>query len=248
MQDVLVLQHDPAEGMGTFAEVVESKGVSFRHIQLFEGEQPPEDCTQARALILLGGPMSSREEDRYPYLKWEKILIKEALRSGTPLLGIMLGRAVNRGRCRGGSFPGKSPRKRMVSHLIDHQRTVDPLLGRLPEKPMVFQWYRRGFELPPGARRLACSAADPNQAFRLGRNTYGLQFHLEVTPMMVEQWMRLRRQELPGMGHFVPAKILADTRSYAGALRRCGERFFAEFLGRTAAARVLGGKTVKPSL
>jgi GMP synthase (glutamine-hydrolysing) len=35
-------------------------------------------------------------------------------------------------------------------------------------------------ELPPGAVRLATSAACPTQAFRVGRNAYATQFHPEL--------------------------------------------------------------------
>lgn len=30
----------------------------------------------------------------------------------------------------------------------------------------------------------------PHQAFRLGVNAYGLQFHLEVTPAMIADWQQ----------------------------------------------------------
>jgi hypothetical protein len=40
-----------------------------------------------------------------------------------------------------------------------------------------------------GARLLASSDACRNQAFRYGRNVYGIQFHLEVTPEMIADWL-----------------------------------------------------------
>ena len=36
--------------------------------------------------------------------------------------------------------------------------------------------------------RLASSPAYPNQAFRYGRRAYGVQFHVEVSRAMAEEW------------------------------------------------------------
>ncbi len=35
---------------------------------------------------------------------------------------------------------------------------------------------------------LASSPVYANQAFRVGRNVYGIQFHIETTPEIVEEW------------------------------------------------------------
>ncbi|MCL4402797.1 MAG: type 1 glutamine amidotransferase, partial [Acidobacteria bacterium] len=44
------------------------------------------------------------------------------------------------------------------------------------------------FDLPPGAELLASSEACRNQAFRASSHVYGIQFHLEVTPLMIAEW------------------------------------------------------------
>ena len=43
-------------------------------------------------------------------------------------------------------------------------------------------------ELPTGATLLASSPMYANQAFRVGRHVYGLQFHIETTPEIVHEW------------------------------------------------------------
>ena len=52
----------------------------------------------------------------------------------------------------------------------------------------VIHWHEDIFVLPPGALRLATSADTPNQAFRIGKRAYGLQYHIEVTPEMLDIW------------------------------------------------------------
>ena len=44
------------------------------------------------------------------------------------------------------------------------------------------------FALPEGATLLASSALYPNQAYRHGTNTYGVQFHPEVTIEGFRRW------------------------------------------------------------
>ena len=54
----------------------------------------------------------------------------------------------------------------------------------------VFQWHGDTFDLPSGAVRLASSDLYPNQAFRYADRVYALQFHIEVTPKIVFDWLK----------------------------------------------------------
>jgi GMP synthase-like glutamine amidotransferase len=63
----------------------------------------------------------------------------------------------------------------------------------------VFQWHEDTFEIPKWAKLLATSTAVPNQAFRYGDNAYGLQFHLEVTTEMIQEWMGEYGEETPSL-------------------------------------------------
>jgi len=52
----------------------------------------------------------------------------------------------------------------------------------------VFHWHGDTFDLPHQSVLLASSERCVDQAFRMGARTYGLQFHLEVTPAMIADW------------------------------------------------------------
>ena len=52
------------------------------------------------------------------------------------------------------------------------------------------QWHGETFDLPEGGTLLASSPVCRNQAFRVAAATYGIQFHLEVTPEMIADWCR----------------------------------------------------------
>ena len=65
---------------------------------------------------------------------------------------------------------------------------------------MVYQFHREGFSLPKDATLLATADTYPNQAFRYGDNAWGIQFHGELTRVMMQRWVvrGAHRFELPG--------------------------------------------------
>jgi GMP synthase-like glutamine amidotransferase len=232
VEEVLVFQHDPYQDLGHFAEVLERNRADYRLVRLFHGENPGEQWRRVRALIVLGGPMSADDEEAYPFLRWEKRIIRAAIEDSVPVLGLSLGAQLIATAMGAPVFQGRVKEIGWSPISITMHGQVDSLLGYLPERATVFQWHRDGFELPDGAIRLASSVHYENQAFRLGKNIYGLQFHLEVTPRMIERWMDERSKDLAQVPYVLPEKIRADTQSYAPTLKYYGERFFSEFVRR----------------
>jgi hypothetical protein len=64
----------------------------------------------------------------------------------------------------------------------------DPVVSVLAKSFSALQWHGDTFAIPAGGVHLASSSAYANQAFRLGESAYALQFHLEVTQDMIEEW------------------------------------------------------------
>ena len=233
MAAVLVFQHDPLEDLGCFAEVLEKQQAGFRCIRLFHGEMLTEEWDRVRALLVLGGPMSAREEERYPFLRWEKTIIRAAMEDELPVLGIGLGAQLIASALGAEVYRGSVKEVGWYPISLNAHGQVDSLLGHLPEKPMVFGWHGDGFDLPTGALRLASSVYFENQAFRLGKHIYGLQFHLEVTPQMIDCWLDAHAKELARIPYVSPDKVRADTHSYSSTLRYYGERILSEFIRRS---------------
>ena len=234
MEEIVVFQHDPFEDLGFFAEILEKQKANYRVIRLFHGELPAENWEQLRALIVLGGPMSAHDEDGYPFLHCEKTIIRAAMDENVPVLGICLGAQLIAAALGTSVFHGRVREIGWSPISITPHGQVDSLLGYLPENATVFQWHGDGFDLPSGAIRLASSVHYDNQAFRLGKNIYGLQFHLEVTPRMIERWIEERSKDLAQAPYVSPEKIRSDTRNYAPTLKYYGERFLSEFVRRSA--------------
>jgi hypothetical protein len=53
----------------------------------------------------------------------------------------------------------------------------------------VFFWHGDRCRLPADAVVLGSSLACREQAFRIGRGAWGLQFHAEITPTMARSWV-----------------------------------------------------------
>jgi GMP synthase-like glutamine amidotransferase len=237
MEEVLVFQHDPFEDLGFFGEVLEKQGADYRVVRLHHGETPAEEWEHVRALIILGGPMNVDEEESFPFLRWEKRIIRAAIDEAVPMLGICLGAQLIAATLGTAVFHGAVKEIGWSPISITPHGQVDSLLGYLPESATVFQWHGDGFDLPAGAIKLASSAHYSTQAFRLGKTIYGLQFHLEVTPRMIERWIEERSKDLALAPYVLPEKILADTQNYSPTLKYYGERFLSEFVRRVARTR-----------
>ena len=107
-------------------------------------------------------------------------------------------------------------------------RTTDAEL--VPEGPW-FQWHFDNFTTPPGATLIAESDVGP-QAFVAGRSL-GLQFHPEVTPDIMHDWVQAYRHELDDEG-VDPDALLAETDRNAEENRRTALRLLERYLDQVA--------------
>ena len=83
---------------------------------------------------------------------------------------------------------GPSPEVGVGEVHLSTDAIADPVFGPAPSPLPCFHWHQDTFTLPPGAVLLASNEDYPHQAFRVGDNAYGLQFHVEVTGALVGHW------------------------------------------------------------
>lgn len=189
---VHILQHVPFEGMGSMEQWLRSRGASVGFTRFFESSSLPE-MDDVDFIIALGGPMSVNDEATLPWLVPEKQFIREAVQQGVPVLGVCLGAQLIASALGSRVYPNAH---REIG-WFDIEATPSPSdTFHFPAKASVLHWHGETFDLPPGAVRLARSAACENQAFQLGRNIIGLQFHLEMTPLSVQDIINHCRHEL----------------------------------------------------
>jgi GMP synthase (glutamine-hydrolysing) len=227
---VLVLQHIGCETLGTIADALDTQGVSVQYIRAFDGESVPKELGAAAGLIVMGGPQSVYEQNKFPYLRDELRLIENTLRQEKPILGVCLGSQLLASAL--GAEVKSGPQKEIgwfnVSLTGDAGR--DALFAGVPSSFMGFHWHGDVFDLPTGAVALASSAPTPHQAYRHGRNAYGLLFHMEVTAAQIEEMVATFGDELHAAG--VDAReILAGADKYLPALQQTGRTVYNKWAG-----------------
>ena len=105
---------------------------------------------------------------------------------GVQLLASSLGAAVR---------AGDAPEVGVLPVFPTAAAADDPVFAGLAWPRPTLQWHGDTFDLPAGATLLATSPAYPHQAFRVGRVAYGVQFHVEVTAEMADEWARVPEYE-----------------------------------------------------
>ncbi len=179
---VLAIQHSPKEPMGYIEEVLEDLGVNYEYVKVYETNEVPVKF--ATHIIIMGGPMGAYEDDKYPFLSQEKDLIREALKSKIPILGVCLGAQLIASALNCKVYPYK----RELGWFEVEKVEEDEVVRGLPNRMVVFQWHNDTFDLPNGAKLLYAGREVRNQAFRVGK-AIGLQFHLEMTKELIKDWL-----------------------------------------------------------
>jgi GMP synthase-like glutamine amidotransferase len=192
----VVLQHADFEGPARIAELLAAAGYAIRILRLHRGDPVPPAVDRESPLIVMGGSMGVGDIGRadFPFLSDEIRLLRQRIEDDAPVLGICLGAQLLAHAAGAPVYPmtrhGASVLEVGWAPVRLHREVNDDSLDRLPREVPFLHWHGDMFELPPGATRLASSAACPNQAFRLKRRLFGLQFHCEVTRDHVESFLR----------------------------------------------------------
>lgn len=228
---VLVIKHIDIEGPGTLGNFMEKNNVPYRVLDAHRNDSYEEEPANFSAIISLGGPMGVNDDvGVYPFLRWEDAFLRRAIQEEVPTLGICLGAQIlaRAADARVTRAPAREIGWFDVSLTEDGR--ADPLFEGLPDWLLVFQWHGDTFEIPQGGRWLAKSDVCPHQAFRVGANAYGLQFHLEVTPQMICRWMDAYKEELDLLEDAInPGKIVRQSEDYSGAYSRQAEQLYRNF-------------------
>ena len=225
---VTCFQHIECEGPGSLLEVLRSRNVEVDILKPFQGDPIPGHLGDG--LVVLGGPMGVYEEKTFPWMTGELNAIRKCLDLSLPVLGICLGSQMLAHVAGGQVFRGALPEVGWYPVRWTAEGRLDPLFLELPASFEAFHWHGDTFTLPPGAVRLAGSERYDNQVFKLGRNAYGLQCHLEVTEKMVQDWAHRYAKELaPQGGPIRPERILGDLGAKARTLEALAEPVFLRF-------------------
>jgi GMP synthase (glutamine-hydrolysing) len=227
---VSIIQHHPAEGLGIIADVLNGAAIAPQYIRSFEGQIVPEEIGDSGGLIVMGGPQSVYAVDKFPYLRLEMRLMEDALKHAKPVLGVCLGSQLLAATLGANVCPGRQKEIGWHRVTLTDFAAKDALFLGEPSSLTAFHWHGDIFDLPRGATLLASSALTAHQAFRYGKNAYGLLFHLEVTLPQVLAMVETFADELQSAG-LNGSAIKLNAHTHLPPLQRIGSEVFARWVG-----------------
>ena len=217
----LILQHEEPTPPGHMTEWLAEQGaqVEIFRIDARDDEVNPRDYD----LIVSLGSEFAAFDDAIPFVQREVKLYEQAIEADVPILGL----------CFGGQMLARVLGSRLFR---SDQAEIGWLPVRTHDAELVstgpwFQWHFDTFTSPPGAMLIAETDAAP-QAFVSGRNM-GLQFHPEVTPEIMDEWVRTYPHELEAEG-VDPQGLLAETRQRAAQAKQATWRLLDAYRDRVA--------------
>ncbi len=185
---VLVVQNYSEVGLGLIGQALDEAGAQLDIRNAHLGDPLPKTADDHDAIVVLGGGQNARDDENYPYIPALLELMRDFAERDRALLGICLGSQLLARAYGGDNLIGAAPEFGWRTVCLTEAAATDPVLAVAPKSFSIFQWHDDTFTLPEGATRLAENDAAGNQAFRIGRAGYGIQFHFEADRALVRQW------------------------------------------------------------
>lgn len=221
----VAIQQVAFEDTGTLAALLAPRGWQLSTLQA--GVDALDSAQQADLLIVLGGPISANDSATYPHLRELQVLLQHRLQAQQPTLGICLGAQLIAQALGATVAPMGAKEIGFAPLSLTDAGMASPLraLAGIP----VLHWHGEAFSLPPGAQRLAATAACAQQAFALGDHVLGLQCHPEVDAHRIETWLIGHAGELQHAG-IDPRVLREQAARYAAPLAAAARDMFGAWL------------------
>jgi GMP synthase-like glutamine amidotransferase len=185
---VLVVENYDNTGLGQVGMALAEAGATIDLRRAHRGDPLPESVNGYDAAAVLGGGQNAMADGEYPYFPQLLDLLRDFEARDRAVLGICLGSQILARAFGGENHIGTASEFGWRDVELTEAAGADAVLGALPGRFPIFQWHDDTFTLPECAERLAKNAVAENQAFRIGRATYGIQFHFEADRPLVREW------------------------------------------------------------
>ena len=242
MRRAVILQHLDREGPGFIADLCRERGLAVDILRLDLGTPVPTALAEGNLLIVMGGSMGVADigDSRHPFLAAEVELLRGILARQQPVLGVCLGSQLLAHAAGSRVYPNQRQDAGGALHPVREVgfgevrllgARSEPALAGLGDTLPVLHWHGDTFDLPANAVRLAKNDVCANQAFRVGKRAFGLQFHVETDAELVRAWAREDSAfAASALGPQGPAAIIAMSEAAAAEMRKPGERLVGNIL------------------
>ena len=206
--EIVVVEQQPDAPAGLIGEWAAARGHEIREVRVHASDPWPAAGEVERAVVL--GSDRSVHDDPPEWVAQEIAWLRSVVDADRPVLGLCFG-----GQALAAALGGEV------------RRAAQPEIGWVDVAGEVagtwFAWHFDAFSPPPGARELGRNAA-ALQAFAIGPHV-GLQFHPEVTPAIVDDWISVGGRDLDSQ-RLEAASIRERTAREAGRARAAAFELF----------------------
>ena len=187
---ILIVENLRSTSLGQVELALTEAGAEQIWIRPWNGEALPSVSDGFQGMVVLGGEQSAVDDDIHPYLPDLARLMKRFGDDDKAVLGICLGSQLLARAHGGTNLLGRHREFGWHRVALTETGRADPVFAAVEGEFPIFEWHSDSFTLPEGAIHLAQSDAVANQCFRIGRASYGMQFHFEASRPVVEAWNR----------------------------------------------------------
>ena len=192
---ILVVVHDIDDHLNEMANPIAEAGILMDTWDVLNdsvGKPDLANLEQYSGIISMGAHAGVLEEDKHAWMSHERKIMKWALDTETPLLGLCFGSQLLASAAGGRIYKAETGEFAWTKVDMLPAAANDPVIGTLGETVDAFQFHYDNIELPKNAVLLGESNGTI-EAFRVGSSAWATQFHPEVGLSQQLAWLSTYR-------------------------------------------------------
>jgi GMP synthase-like glutamine amidotransferase len=229
----LVFQHSPHENVSLLLRKCSSKhDIELHTVEIWHKATP--DISKYDGLIVLGGTPNIDQEDTYPFLQYEKILIQRALDADMPYLGFCLGHQLLADAFGATVGPNSSKSVGFIPGHLTKSGYHHPVFQGIPSPFPLFKWHEQAIlpPLPKEIEVLVTSEQCSVEAISIVQRPHiiGLQFdNYAATLAQIKKWIQADNERLI-QGSVDTRALLHDAKENASAIAKHFKILFENYI------------------